>query len=187
MSALSIPSPKALVATTTGTSPPMKRSCALPPRRLGELPVVDPDAVAERGEVVGDALAVGDGGGVDDARPRHLGEHLAERRELAGVVVDRHHLEVEIGAVDPGVDDVEVAAGEPVADVVDHLVGGGGGQRQQRRPAEGVERAAELEKGRPEVVPPLEMQCASSTTKRSTSTPARPARNSACASRSGVT
>ncbi len=94
-------------------------------------------------------------GGVDDAGALLLVEQGGDARQL-GVVVDGGvDAEVEIVALGTGVDDPCVRGVEAGKDLLDHLLGGGGGERQHGWVAERFARIADAEIRRPKVVSPL--------------------------------
>src|SRR6185503_11022097 len=94
------------------------------------------------------------GGAVDDARAARAHD-FQQRLLLLGSVGSLHHLEVEIGAVHPDVEDAHARPAELARDVLDDIRRGGRGEREQRRVAQLAQRRAEAGIGRAKIVAPL--------------------------------
>ena len=83
-------------------------------------------------EESGNLLHVLDGGGIDDPTSFAALQNAKELRLFLGVSADVLDLQLQVGPIDPGVEDAHFRPGELLLDVVDYLGGGGGGQRQNR-------------------------------------------------------
>ncbi len=112
---------------------------------------LEPQAV----EMLGDLLAVLDGGDVDDALPFHLPEEAAETLPLRLVPGSRDHLQAQVLAIDADVDHHDLLAAELMADVLHHLGRRGGRERQNRRVAEDRQSLPQRQVGRAKVMSPL--------------------------------
>src|SRR5262249_62062376 len=95
-------------------------------------------------EEVGQLLDRLDRGTVDDGRLAvSAAEQLEQFQALLALAGDGEDRQVEVGAIEPGVDDGGVVDAEAHQDVVDDGGRSGGGQGEDGRPGEGVDGGAQ--------------------------------------------
>ena len=105
---------------------------------------------------VRDPLDLATGGGVDDRHARvHFAQRLGERVVLGGLIGRRSHAIGEVDAIEPRDDDDGIAEAELHDDVLPHLGGGRGSERDGGRPPNGVADLLHAPIAGAEVVPPL--------------------------------
>ena len=154
MSGLSMPIPKALVATATARRVAHELLLRRPAVRLVHARVVDDRVLPPQPEGGLHRVGLLPGGAVDDA-PAALGEHPGAGGAPVLVARDAQHLEEEVGAVEPGDEDLGVLHQQRADDVLPHLGGGGGGEGHRARGPEPLPDLPQQRVVGPEVVAPL--------------------------------
>ncbi|MNS59637.1 hypothetical protein D3C72_925990 [compost metagenome] len=120
-----------------------------------QLAVIARDALAQFPQPRRQVLDGLDGGRIHDAHARRLAQQAQDFVLFLSGIRDLDHAVAQIGTVDAGIDDLQLARFELRVDIVDHFPRGRGRQRQHGRTAQRAQGGRDFQVGGTEVVAPL--------------------------------